>query len=129
MVSALPGLSQGREASVAPRLPLLEVPPFPGRRFHHFTRLAGSSQQPVILPECLDLLRCKRVGGTYWGRQPELPEAYLLVRSAAAATSCASFRLRERTPEAKSRNAGYLRAYVKGIHALGENGTRIRLFD
>jgi capsular polysaccharide export protein len=31
-----------------------------------------------------DLIRRERVGGTYWAAQPELPERYVLVRSAAA---------------------------------------------
>lgn len=66
------------------------VPPFPGRRFDAFERLPQSSKQPVALRECVALLRDLRVGGSYWARQPALPQRYLLIRSSVAASSCAA---------------------------------------
>lgn len=87
MVAALPDPSDRRTSSVA-HAPFLDVPPFPGRNFHQFTRLAHASATPVSLGECLALIREQRVGGTYWARQPALPASYLLVRTAAAVASC-----------------------------------------
>ena len=68
-------------------LPFLQVPPFPGSRFREFRRLPEAADAPASFDECVALLRAGKVGGTYWGAQPELPSAYTLVRSAAALRS------------------------------------------
>jgi capsular polysaccharide export protein len=68
----------------------LRVPPFPGRSVREIAHLPLALDQPVSLAECLSLVQENRVGGTFWAPQPELPPSYLLVRSAAALSSCDS---------------------------------------
>jgi capsular polysaccharide export protein len=58
----------------------LDIPPFPGRKVDRFVRLPGHGAKDVSLAECVALARKLRVGGTYWGRQPELPVNFHVVR-------------------------------------------------
>jgi len=89
-MSALPDTAV-RAAPPAPQhAAFLRVPPFPGSRFRNFEQLPQPLAKPVSLDNCLAQIRETRVGGTYWAPQPDLPSAYLLVRSAAAASSCDS---------------------------------------
>jgi capsular polysaccharide export protein len=62
----------------------LAVPPFPGAKVREFDRMAtahGVSDHDV--GRLADLIRRRRVGGTYWAAQPELPGHYVVVRDAA----------------------------------------------
>ena len=67
--------------------PFLRVPPFPGAKVRHFAPAAGPRQPlgDAELDGCLDLIRRLRVGGDYWGKQPKLPERYVLLRSGLSA--------------------------------------------
>ncbi len=87
MVAALPVSFDRREPSFA-RTPFLQVPPFPGRRVHHFTRLGRAPTKTVSLQQAIALIRAHRVGGSYWACQPAVPQSYLLVRTAAALEAC-----------------------------------------
>ena len=66
------------------RVPLLRVPPFPGSRSASFSCPAAHSDRSLAeaeLDETITLMRRFRVGGSYWGAQPALPdERYTLVR-------------------------------------------------
>lgn len=56
----------------------LAIPPFPGAKLPRF---AGPNCDPVRTPDWRELLAAlaqHRVGGCYWGRQPELPGSYVL---------------------------------------------------
>lgn len=91
MASALPDTFNRPASSVSRQPPFLRVPPFPGRRVRELTPLPQAPVEPVSLPECIALVREMRVGGAFWAPQPELPPpGYLLVRSAAALSSCDS---------------------------------------
>ncbi len=81
--------AEGRRAppTVQPP-PFLAVPPFPGRRFFHFTRLARASGARISFSDCLALVRDQRVGGAFWARQPNIPPHCVLVRSAATLPLC-----------------------------------------
>lgn len=95
----------------AARLPLLRIPPFPGAKVRDFDRLAGGERlggEEVQLPA---LMRELRVGGTYWGPQPQLPEGAILVRKPTA--------LR------KARTLGEDRPIVVWGAAAGMNALRI----
>lgn len=59
----------------------LRIPPFPGARVKSFFEADGPRDSSSKL--CAEVLR-HRVGGAFWGRQPQLPADYVLVRSAAA---------------------------------------------
>lgn len=61
--------------------PFLRIPPFPGACVGSFIRRPGSPSDVAAVARAL---RNLRVGGTYWGRQPELPNGHVLVRLAAA---------------------------------------------
>jgi capsular polysaccharide export protein len=61
---------------------LLRVPPFPGARLHSFNERPAASSDPAALASALRQLR---IGGSYWGAQPALPENYALIRCSAAA--------------------------------------------
>jgi capsular polysaccharide export protein len=61
--------------------PFLRIPPFPGARLRQFAERPGGSADPYAL---IASLRELRVGGSFWGAQPELPTGHVLVRSAAA---------------------------------------------
>ena len=84
---ALPDASVSSMTPSLSQVPFLRVPPFPGARFRDFKRSAQPSEASPSLAECVALVREKRVGGTYWGAQPDLPPSYVLVRSAAALES------------------------------------------
>ena len=68
------------------RIPFLRIPPFPGARLRQF--VTTSSAKPAV--GSLDLVRVaqklkeQRVGGRYWGAQPQLPGGCVLVRSLSA---------------------------------------------
>lgn len=63
--------------------PLLRIPPFPGAQVKAFTSTGpGLASDLSSVTEKLKLMRNARVGGTFWGAQPELPQGdYLLVRT------------------------------------------------
>ena len=90
-MSALPDASGRPAPSAAQRAPFLAVPAFPGRRAREIRRLSQAQTKPVSLAECVALAREKRVGGTFWARQPDLPPTFFVVRSAAALSSCDTF--------------------------------------
>jgi len=82
-----PGLVTTAKSSASPshgrtREPFLRIPPFPGARLRDF---AKKSDRNVDLSAVAAALRESRVGGSYWGSQPEVPQEYILVRSTAAA--------------------------------------------
>jgi capsular polysaccharide export protein len=62
----------------------LRVPPFPGARAASFVGPAAPSQlDDEALDRLIDRVTALRVGGCYWGIQPQLPgTAYALVRTA-----------------------------------------------
>ena len=64
-----------------PRPPFLRIPPFPGARLSRFSGRRSGSANPS---EIVEKVRRERVGGTYWGAQPDLPAGCVVVRSAAA---------------------------------------------
>lgn len=78
------------------RRALLRVPPFPGASCREFAT-AGISEElsTAEVDELIALMRSLKVGGAYWGAQPELPEApYVLIRVADAelrANTCREF--------------------------------------
>ncbi len=50
------------------------------------------AETPCVVADASDLVdqvRSQRVGGTYWGAQPDLPKDHVLVRSSAALPACA----------------------------------------
>jgi capsular polysaccharide export protein len=59
----------------------LRIPPFPGARLQHFAEGPGGCADASAL---VSSLRELRVGGSFWGAQPELPSGHVLVRSAAS---------------------------------------------
>lgn len=60
----------------------LRLPPFPGRKVTCLAEApAGDASDCVEEEDLLPLVRELRVGGTYWGTQPALPESFALVRS------------------------------------------------
>jgi capsular polysaccharide export protein len=61
--------------------PFLRVPPFPGARLRQFREMMTANINAFDAGEALCRLR---VGGTFWGAQPELPSDYILVRSSDA---------------------------------------------
>lgn len=67
-----------------PNVPLLRVPPFPGSRPVQFARAArpGATADAAVLGKLARSIRGLRVGGAYWGHQPDLPDRpYCLVRT------------------------------------------------
>ena len=60
---------------------ILQIPPFPGARVQHFSRIAAA---PVDAKRLASAMLRYRVGGSYWGAQPHLPKGHVLVRSAFA---------------------------------------------
>lgn len=58
--------------------PILRVPPFPGAGVNTFAEVAGRTSKPTAVAAAM---RALRVGGTYWGAQPDIPLGYVLVRS------------------------------------------------
>ena len=65
-------------------LPLLRIPPFPGSKPRVFARTASlhaNLLSPAEPDRIIETIRSLRVGGEYWGLQPELPDRdYVLVR-------------------------------------------------
>ena len=78
------------DSSLAPRRradsrqAFIRIPPFPGAKVEHFSEL---SLADVEVPDLAVEVRRLRIGGTYWGAQPELPGDHVLVRSSAALDS------------------------------------------
>ena len=73
----------GHSSKPGAALPFLQVPPFPGGRIKAF----GRPVTPIPAEghcDISDLVRRRRVGGTFWASQPSLPERYWLVRSSGA---------------------------------------------
>lgn len=68
--------------------PILEIPPFPGARISQFAQPGGAAaSSDHDNKTLLEALRSHRVGGCYWGRQPQLPETgYVLDGTANAQT-------------------------------------------
>lgn len=67
----------------APVVPLLRVPPFPGARSSALavTATAPEASNDEMADRIIAAIRSLKVGGTYWGAQPGLPErGYRLVR-------------------------------------------------
>ena len=62
--------------------PFLRIPPFPGAKLRDF---AKKPTAPVDAGTVAAALSELRVGGSYWGAQPELQAGHVLVRSQAAA--------------------------------------------
>lgn len=56
-----------------PDKPLLAIPPFPGARLPVFA-IRAKAPVSVDVPALLAALAAARVGGCYWGGQPELPD-------------------------------------------------------
>ena len=57
---------------------ILQIPPFPGARLQHFSIIGSKSTDAK---ELASAMRRHRVGGSYWGARPSLPETYVLVRA------------------------------------------------
>lgn len=87
---ALPEAPQRFVKLASTHTQFLAVPPFPGRNVSEFVRLQRGDDRRVSLAQCIALVREKRVGGSYWAAQPDLPSSYLLIRSPAAQPSCDS---------------------------------------
>ena len=73
-------------ANIVESTPFLRIPPFPGRQLDHFARVESPFERAEGLGP---LIRELRVGGTYWGAQPDLPSGHIVVRSAAAMEAAA----------------------------------------
>ncbi len=58
----------------------LRIPPFPGARVKRFAVRSVNADSSDLTDE----IRRLRVGGAYWGVQPDLPVDFVLLRSAAA---------------------------------------------
>jgi capsular polysaccharide export protein len=78
---AVPANSSADLASTHKSQPFLRIPPFPGARLAGFAEARRVETDPRLVS---DALRRLRVGGTYWGAQPDLPAGAVLVRSLAA---------------------------------------------
>ena len=79
--SAVPGLIDS-SAKVRPQnfsQPFLRVPPFPGAHLKTFERISRSG---LDSERAAAEIKRARVGGTFWGAQPQLPDSYVLVASA-----------------------------------------------
>lgn len=76
--SRTPGNCRAGFEAKADRPPFLRIPPFPGANAECFRERATSETYPVNLASHV---RRFRVGGTYWGAQPQLPSRYVLVCS------------------------------------------------
>ena len=71
-------------AAGGPELPFLRIPPFPHAKAVSLARPGQSRpSRREEAAELLDLLAAAKVGGTYWGARPDLPEAgYVLTTCA-----------------------------------------------
>ena len=74
----LPTSSSAVFARTQTRPPFLRIPPFPGVRLQSFVEIPGTGTDIRCLAGALDRLR---VGGAYWGAQPQLPADAVLVRT------------------------------------------------
>lgn len=77
--------NQARSALRSDQAEFLSVPPFPGGEATSFAapRAAPVEMDNDAIDRLLDRVAALRVGGRYWGVQPQLPETkYLLVRIA-----------------------------------------------
>ena len=61
--------------------PFLRVPPFPHARVAGFR---SSECAAIPGPDLVEQVRRLRVGGAYWGTQPDLPQGYVLARTGEA---------------------------------------------
>jgi len=68
-------------SAIAPGQPFLRIPPFPHAKVAAFRSFECATIPGSDLVEQVCRLR---VGGTYWGAQPDLPEGHVLVRSSEA---------------------------------------------
>lgn len=68
-------------AAASARQPFLRVPPFPGARI---SNLCAAWPETVLSDDLVEQVRRLKVGGSYWGAQPKLPDGHVLVRSSAA---------------------------------------------
>src|SRR5581483_7537087 len=63
--------------------PLIRIPPYPGARIPEFVQSAAGStaaSDKLDVDELVALVARERVGGTYWGSQPNLPgRGYVLL--------------------------------------------------
>ena len=63
--------------------PFLRIPPFPGAKplaLAQNISTPTSAITPALIAETIALVRSTRIGGTYWGQRPALPEApYTLI--------------------------------------------------
>jgi capsular polysaccharide export protein len=60
------------------REPFLRIPPFPGARLAHFAKVQHA---PSHFDDLTAAVKRRRVGGSYWGAQPKLPNDYILASS------------------------------------------------
>jgi capsular polysaccharide export protein len=79
--SSVVGLVPPRAPTIDSSASFLRIPPFPGARIEQLTIEATRSDG---LPSVAEDLRRLRVGGSYWGAQPDLPHGCLVVRNRAA---------------------------------------------
>lgn len=88
-MAGLAGASVQNQARIE-GAPFLRIPPFPGCRVGGFIRASAHAGAVEDTPasELAELIRSWRVGGTYWGPQPQLPSRYVLVRAAAPLETC-----------------------------------------
>ena len=78
--SSVVGAVPPREPGLSLAESFLRIPPFPGSKIH---RLAADGPRSNDVASIAKDLRRLRVGGTYWGAQPELPDGCLIVRTGA----------------------------------------------
>jgi capsular polysaccharide export protein len=74
VIGVVPSQVPGRRVATQ----FLRIPPFPGAKIHEFS---ASSSSHDDAEDVADELRRLRVGGAYWGPQPELPERCFVVRA------------------------------------------------
>ena len=75
--------SQGTAPEVA-ETPFLRIPPFPGASISRFSVGDLVSDPAYVVEDIVELIRERRVGGTFWAAQPELPDEYVLVSTFAS---------------------------------------------
>jgi capsular polysaccharide export protein len=57
--------------------PFFRIPPFPGARCRHFEEMDSLAPDRA---EAIKAARRLRVGGTYWGAQPDVPDGCVILR-------------------------------------------------
>ena len=65
-------------------LPFLRIPPFPGASISRFAVGDSVADSDYVVEDIADLIRERRVGGTFWAAQPDLPDEYVLVSTFAS---------------------------------------------